>query len=340
LRAIDAIERNARAQARLVDDLLDVARIDARKLSIETRPTELAAVIEPAMESLRPAADAKRIAMSCTIAPDVGLVSADATRLQQVVWNILSNAVKFTPPGGRVDIVADRNEDTVRIRVEDTGQGISREFLAHVFERFRQADSSSTRRHAGLGLGLSIVRDLVHLHGGDVFAESEGEGRGSAFTVTLPALASMASTIADHGSGTASRPDRSPTHSLHGIRVMVIDDEDDARHLMDALLSRSGAEVRLHARVDAALEDLTRWNADVIVSDIGMPDRDGYALVHSLRTRDDAQRAIPVIAVSAYARSDDRDRSMAAGFQAHLTKPVDPEELTRTLAAMVGSRGA
>jgi signal transduction histidine kinase/ActR/RegA family two-component response regulator len=327
-RGLQAIERGARSQAQLVDDLLDVSRIISGKLRLEVRPVELTSVIESAAESVRPAAEAKGIALEADLDAHAGPVAGDPERLQQVVWNLLSNAVKFTPEGGHVGITLTRDGGQVVVTVRDDGKGINAEFLPFLFERFRQADSSSTRAHGGLGLGLAIVRHLVELHGGAVRAESAGEGRGARFVVTLPALASLPE------AALAVDEEREPLEppALDGLRVLVVDDEPDGRELVTTLLESSGAQVQTAASVSEALAVLERSPVDLLVSDIGMPEEDGYALIRAVRARERGNTNLPAVALTAYAREEERTKALEAGFQVHVAKPFDPPELLSRIA--------
>jgi CheY-like chemotaxis protein len=333
-KALITIERNARAQAQLIEDLLDVSRIVSGKMRLEIRPTDLPAVIHAAVDVVRPAADAKKIRMEIVLDTQTGQVAGDPARLQQVVWNLLSNAVKFTPKGGRIQIVLERVNSHVEIAVSDTGQGLEPKFLPHVFERFQQADSSTSRTYGGLGLGLAIVRHIVELHGGTVHAESAGPGQGATFTVKLP-LVIFTRKAGEHERRHPTVADErqlEPYPRLDGVRVLVVDDEPESNEVVGTLLGSSGAEVRVAASVSQALELLSRWLPDLVVCDIGMPGEDGYALVAEMRRRGDTLARIPVIALTAYATRDDRVRILAAGFQMHLTKPIDPMEVVTGIA--------
>jgi signal transduction histidine kinase/ActR/RegA family two-component response regulator len=338
-RAIATIERNGRAQSQIIDDLLDVSRIITGKLRLKLRRVDLRAVIEAAIDAVRPAAGAKGIHIDYRADPAVPVVQGDPDRLQQVVWNLLSNAVKFTPGEGRVEVRLERQGGRARIQVADTGIGIRRDFLDYVFDRFRQADSSSTRAHGGLGLGLSIVRHLVELHGGTVRAESGGEGRGATFTVEIP-LAPPPHAAAAPASPPRTEVPLAPeaARELQGLRVLLVDDEPDAREMVSHLLEPLGARIVATASAAEALEALQRGKIDVLVADIGMPDEDGYALIRKIRELDGALREIPAIALTAYAGDGDRQRALAAGFQMHLPKPVEPQALAAAVAAV--ARGA
>lgn len=328
------IDRNARMQAQLIADLLDMSRIISGKMRIDVQRVELPVVIEAALDSVRPAADAKNVRIQSMLDPIADPVRGDPARLQQVVWNLLSNAVKFTPRGGRVQVVLARVDSHVEISVSDTGKGIKAEFLPHVFERFRQADSSTEREHVGLGLGLAIVKQLVEIHGGSVEVESEGEGKGSTFKVHLPlaivhASKDVPSVHPKAGQLTSVQGD-SP--NLSGVRVLVVDDEPDAREVIKRVLEECNAEVVLAGSAHEALVAVEQERPDVILSDIGMPERDGYAFMNAVRRRG---IKIPAAALTAFARSEDRTRALRAGYQTHMAKPVDPAELLATVAALV-----
>jgi signal transduction histidine kinase len=329
-RALDAIERNARLQVRLIDDLLDVSRVISGKMRLELGTVDLSAVLEGALETIRPLAAAKDISVECHYEPPSGPLFGDEPRLQQVVWNLLSNAVKFTSPGGHVQVSVVRRGSQVEIRVRDDGRGIEPEFLPHIFERFRQADSSSTRTAGGLGLGLAIVRHLVELHGGTVTAESPGPGRGSTFRVMLPLPvfpAALLPTAADPSMARTDAPG-----DLSGVRVLLVDDEDDSREAVAAVLRVAGGNVRTVASVAEAFAAVDQEVPDVIVSDIAMPVADGFALIRQLRARP-AERggSCPAVALTAYGGTRDLGQVLAAGFTAHLHKPVDPAQLTGTV---------
>ncbi|HEX8745606.1 MAG TPA: PAS domain S-box protein [Pyrinomonadaceae bacterium] len=338
--ALETIERNVRSQTQLIEDLLDVSRIITGKLRLETRPVELASVIEAAIDSVQPAAEAKEIVLERQLDPTASPVPGDPARLQQVVWNLLSNAVKFTPKGGRVLVALERSESYAAISVTDTGIGISHEFLPYVFDRFRQADSSSTRSHGGLGLGLAIVRHLVEIHGGAVEAASHGPQRGASFTVKLPLMAvNIRGDEAVEGGGHGTRGDGAMLECpplLRGLRVLVVDDEEDARQLLRAILVQCEAVVETAANAGQAIEAVRRARPDVLITDIGMPGEDGYDLLKRLRADLDPKvKELPAIALTGYASEGDRMRSLAAGFQIHLTKPVDPQSLVAALSRLV-----
>ncbi len=337
-RALETILRNARAQKEIIDDLLDISRIITGKLRLDVSSVEMNRVIEGVVEGVRPAADARNIQLQTKIDPRTGPISGDPERLQQIIWNLLSNAIKFTPEGGRVDVRLERSDSQVEITIRDTGQGIDPELLLHVFDRFRQFDSSSRRRHGGLGLGLSIVRQLVALHGGTVTAESAGAGAGTTFKVMLPVTRAqpdisktvkVSPTIRDGSNATESEP------SLDGLRVLVVDDERDAREFVAAALMVRGAEVVSLGSAVEALAEMERRPFDLLLSDIGMPEMDGYWLIDKVR-RLPVQRGgkIPAVALTAYAGIEDRRQVLLAGYQLHISKPVEPGELTSMVASL------
>ena len=337
-RALGSIERNAKFQSHLIEDLLDISRISTGKLRLDVRPLELAPIIEAAVDAVRPAADAKAIRLEKIIDWKAGLISGDSDRLQQVVWNLLTNAIKFTPHDGCVRITLKRQNAHVQIEVSDTGQGISPEFLPYMFDLFRQGDSSITRSHGGLGLGLAIVRHLVEMHGGSVQARSEGEGKGATFVVMLPMIGIPMADNNGHKDGAVdvSRDgismERVP--ELKGVNVLIVDDEPETRDLLVEVLSRCGAEVRASSSAHDALEALQSWKADILISDIGMPGEDGYDLIRKVRKMDaDHGCCIPAVALTAYARGEDRIRALSAGFQMHVSKPVEPVELAAVVAS-------
>ncbi|MFY0566847.1 ATP-binding protein [Archangium lansingense] len=337
-RALETVERSARAQAQIVDDLLDISRIVAGRMRLEMQPVQLVPVVEAALDAVRPAAAARNIRLESQLAAGSGPVQGDAQRLQQVAWNLLTNAIKFTPEGGRVAVRLQRVEEHAELQVSDSGKGIEPSFLPHVFERFRQADGSATRRYGGLGLGLAIVRHLVELHGGTIQAHSEGEGRGASFTVRLPLAAARTS----DGSATRDTPGLpDPSLSaylpdLSGVRVLVADDEQGTRELLRVLLEDRGAVVTSASNSAEALERLKREPPDLLVSDIGMPDEDGYTLIRRVRALPPAQGGqVPAAALTAYTRLEDRTRALSAGFQVYVPKPVDPIELVMALANLI-----
>jgi PAS domain S-box-containing protein len=346
-RGLETVVRNAKLQAQLIDDLLDVSRIISGKMRLDVQPTDLAAVIDAAVEAIRPAAEAKQIQLRRVLDPFAGPVMGDPARLQQVVWNLLSNAVKFTPKGGRTEVRLERVNSHVEILVADTGAGITPEFLPHVFERFRQLDASTTRRHGGLGLGLAIVRHLVELHGGTVRVKSPGEGQGSTFIVGLPlsvAHLTPGEAVRVHprteelGPADPCRDD--PALNLKGIRVLVVDDEPDARETLQQILEHCNAEVRTAGSAAEAMKLLESWRPDVLLSDIGMPGEDGYDLIRRVRELP-AERGgrTPAAALTAFARGEDRRRALRAGFQMHVAKPVDLQELATVVASLARGVG-
>jgi PAS domain S-box-containing protein len=343
LRAVEVIRRNAHMQVQMVDDLLDVSRIITGKLRLNAQPVDLGAVIIAAVDGLRPAAEAKEIRLQLQLDAPAGVVSGDPDRLQQVAWNLISNAVKFTPRGGRVIVRLERVESHVEVTVSDTGIGIAPEFLPHVFDRFRQADATYTRAHGGLGLGLAIVRQLVELHGGSVRVDSAGEGLGATFTVILPSMAAR-SAISD----TASAQQPEFKHSdlecppeLSGIRVLVVDDEADTCELLQVILEGCGARVKTASSAAAALEAVAEEAFDVLISDIGMPDEDGYSLLAKVRALGEERGGkIPAAAaLTAYAGEEARIRVLQSGFQIHVPKPISPNELVAIVANLAGRTG-
>jgi CheY-like chemotaxis protein len=341
-RALETIERNAAMQAALVEDMLDVSRIITGKLTLHNGPADLHAIVAAACETVRMAAEAKQINVRLDLDDDIKPVYGDTERLQQVMWNLLSNAIKFTPCGGRVDVRTRRLGSYVELSVRDNGQGIAQEFLAHVFERFRQADSTSTRLHGGLGLGLAIVRHLVELHGGTVAVGSAGLGRGAEFTVRLPLRAVVPTKSAEASEGAAGRVQTGrplgDEAQLQGLRVLVVDDETDARELLAAVLHHHGADVLTAASVDEALPLLQRARPNALVSDIGMPGADGYDLIRRVRALPaDEGGATPATALTGFARPEDGARALAAGFTMHMAKPVDPAELVATVRRLATS---
>ena len=339
-KGLDAIERNARAQTQLIDDLLDMSRIISGKVRLDVQWTDLASVVDLAVESVRPSAEAKQIRLRKIIDPRAGPVSGDPTRLQQIVWNLLTNAIKFTPKGGKVDVLVERVNSHLEVTIHDSGLGIKPEFLPLIFERFRQADSSTTRTHGGLGLGLSIVKNLVELHGGTIHAKSDGESQGATFIVSLPVAAIRGSERREH----PTTPKRTVLDDgqlqLAGIRVLVVDDEPDARDLLQRVLGQCDAEVTTAKNAEEALVLVRAQKPDVIVSDIGMPEKDGYQFIREVRNlpASDGGR-IPAIALTAFARSEDRTRAMLAGYQVHISKPIEPQELIATVGSLTGRMG-
>ena len=338
-KALDTIERNARAQAQLIDDLLDVSRIVTGKLRMDVRPSDPSTFIDAAVDAVRPAAEAKGVRMQKVM--DTGLISipGDPVRLQQVIWNLLSNAIKFTPRGGRVQIRSERVNSHLEIVVSDTGQGISPDFLPHVFDRFRQADQKTSRQHGGMGLGLAIVRHLVELHGGNVSAASDGEGKGSTFIVRLPIspIYKVDATGARvHPAARDLLPANEATERLDGLRILVVDDEPDTRDLLKQGLENCGANVRLAASAAEAVDSIVAEIPDMVISDIGMPGIDGYDLIRQIRGLPaDAGGKIPAVALTAYTRVEDRLQALRAGYDMHVPKPVELAELVAVAASVV-----
>jgi len=333
--AIETIERNAKAQAQLIEDLVDISRIVGGKLSLQVGPTELLPVIDASIEVVKPAADAKDISIVVNYDPTVGPVAGDSGRLQQIIWNLLSNAVKFTPNGGSVFVDYRRQGSFAEVVVRDTGIGISEDFLPHVFERFRQAESSATRTHRGMGLGLAIVRHLVELHGGTVSVHSDGENHGTTFMVHLP-LAAVPKAMSLPAAALEANGDLAKM--LNGLRILLVEDEPDARELIAILLQGSGATVEAVDSVSGALQRLPLFIPDVLVSDIGLPRESGYDLIRHIRSLSSDVNKIPAIALTAFATENDRKMSLSAGFQAHLAKPVEPADLLKTIKILMNGK--
>jgi PAS domain S-box-containing protein len=339
-RALETIERNARAQAQLIDDLLDVSRIITGKLRMDVRPIDPNAFIEAAIEAVRPAAEAKGLRVQKIM--DTGGVSVpgDPTRLQQVVWNLLSNAIKFTPRGGRVQVRMERVDSHLEIVVADSGQGIVPEFLPHVFDRFRQADQATTRQHGGMGLGLAIVRHLVELHGGTATAASPGAGQGATFTIVLPVVPLYQLDAAGarvHPTARELLPSTECGDRLDGLKILVVDDEEDTRELLQTSLNECGAQVTVAGSTAEAFDAMRASVPDVLISDIGMPDQDGYDLMRQLRALPiESGGKVPAIALTAYARVEDRLQALRAGYQMHVPKPVELAELVAVVVSLAG----
>ena len=326
---LDVIGRNAQSQNGIIEDLLDMSRILSGKVRLDVQRVALSTIIEATLETVKPAAVAKEIRLQAVIDPLAEPVAGDPNRLQQVLWNLLSNAIKFTPRGGRVQVLLERVNSHLEVNVADSGAGIAPEFLPFVFERFRQADSSTTRRHGGLGLGLAIVKHLVELHGGSVRVKSAGLSQGSTFTVLLP-LAPLQSEPAEKRQHPQARQPMSaiPLPKLEAISALVVDDEDDARMLIAKMLTKAGAKVRTANSAADALKAVSAEPPDVLISDIGMPDEDGFSLIRSIRALPPEKGGrVPAIALTAYTRTEDRIRAIAEGFQMHLAKPADAAEL-------------
>jgi PAS domain S-box-containing protein len=333
--AVPIIERNVRVQSQLIEDLLDMSRIEAGKIKLDMRQVDLAALVEGGIESIRPAAEAKQIRLTSAFSNVFGSVIGDNDRLQQVIWNLLTNAIKFTPKQGRIHTTIKRIDSHVEISVSDTGQGIASEFLPYVFDRFRQGDAATTRRHGGLGLGLSIVKHLTELHGGYVRVASEGVGCGATFSLCLP-LQSL-----HEGSAEERRNAEVDQHAikadLNGIKVLVVDDEQDSVTIVRRILERRGAQVRGAHSMNEALAEFATFSPNIILSDIGMPGNDGYELIRRLRSMPGG-RSIPAVALTALARGEDRTRALRAGFQLHVAKPVDFDELVAVVQNLAALR--
>ena len=340
-RALEAIQRNARSQVQLIEDLLDVSRVITGKLRLEVRPTNLATVIEAAIETVRPAAEAKRVQLLATL-DAATTIPGDPDRLRQVVWNLLSNSIKFTRAKGHVEVSLTQSDAEAQIVIKDTGIGISPDFLPYVFDRFRQADSTSTRAYGGLGLGLALVRHLVEQHGGVVSATSPGDEQGSTFTVTLPLAgpqvtgrSAQPARLADYDSS-----DEANARALQNLRVLIVDDEEDARDLLQTVLSLAGARVTATGSVREAMAAIERERPHVMVCDIGMPGEDGYQLISRVRALPFGRGgSTPAVALTAYAREEERRRALDAGFQVHVSKPIKPSELVAVVAGLAGQTG-
>jgi signal transduction histidine kinase len=336
VRALDVIVKQSNAQVQLIDDLLDVSRVITGKMRLDVRPVDLKSVVDNALDAVRPAAAAKEIRLQSALDPRAGPITGDPDRLQQVVWNLVMNAVKFTPRGGRVRVALQRVDSHVEIVVSDTGRGIEGHVLPFIFDRFRQADSSTTRAHAGLGLGLALAKHLVDLHGGSLSAHSDGEGKGATFVVTLP-LAPTEGAPGRAPLGRTALPQAAPTvgADLNGVRVLLVDDDAEALELATTILAGAGAEVRASRTAAGAFEMLQQWRPDVLVSDIEMPGEDGYSLIRKVRALDpQAGGRTPAVALTAYGRRHDRTLSLTAGFSMHVPKPVDPGEFTAIVASL------
>ena len=322
-RALEVIERNALAQVRMIEELLDISRVITGKMRLDVRPIELASIVATAVDSMTPAAQAKGITLEILAAPDTGSVYGDAQRIQQVVWNLLSNAMKFTPAGGHVRVALSRGRDGVDLTVADDGEGVDSALLPYIFDRFRQGDSTSTREHGGLGIGLALVRHLIELHGGSVRAESAGKGHGATFTVTLPVGGGETPMAAPASTAGAFGPP-----GVRGLRVVVVDNDRDTLDLLDVLLRNAGMEVRSCASASEALAIAGTWDAQLLISDIQLPEMDGYRLIAELQTRlGGNSRRIRAIALTTAAESDDLRRAHDAGFDLHIRKPFEPQDL-------------
>jgi signal transduction histidine kinase/CheY-like chemotaxis protein len=340
-RALETIDRNACAQADLIEDILDLSRITSGKMRLEVAPVEVPQIVEAALDTIRPAADAKGVRLQAVLDPDAGVVHGDATRLQQICWNLLSNAVKFTPRGGRVYVRLVRTDSQVELLVSDTGRGIASGFLPWVFDPFSQADSTSTREYGGLGLGLAIVKHIVELHGGTVRAESEGVGKGATFVVRLPVApvrpAAPQPAAAPLPAVSAPGVDLECPPELAGVRVLVVDDEADARELIRTVLEGCKAHVTTAATAAEALERFQSSRPDIVLSDIGMKGNDGYWFIRQIRQLPEQQGGrVPAVAITAYAATKDRTRALLEGFTNHISKPTEPQELLAVIAASLG----
>jgi CheY-like chemotaxis protein len=336
-RAFETIERNAASLTQIVEDVLDVSRIIAGKMRLNVQPVDVAAVIRNAVEGVMPAAQARGVRLESTIDPAAGPISGDPERLQQIAWNLLSNAVKFTNRGGRVQVSVEQVNSHIEVRVSDTGIGIPPSFLPFVFERFRQRDAGTTREHGGLGLGLSITRQLVEMHGGRIHASSEGEGRGSMFRVELPRMIVNPDTLGTGRSHPRSTQAPAPivVPDLSGVSVLAVDDDADALDMVRDILTAAGASVVTASSAANALALLDTNTPDVVVADLGMPKMDGFGLIARIRDHaNEAVKGVPAAALTAYARSEDRVRALRSGFQMHLSKPIDPSELMAAVSAL------
>jgi PAS domain S-box-containing protein len=338
-RAIEIIDRNARAQVKLIDDLLDLSRVMTGKLRLDLHQVSLGSIVEAAVDSARPSADVKGIRLKAILSSNQDIVSADSARLQQVVWNLLTNAIKFTPKGGQVQVLLQRVNSHLELSVSDTGVGIPANYLPHVFDRFSQKDSSTTRAFGGLGLGLAIAKQLVELHGGSIRAASLGEGRGATFSVQLPLSIAQLNDQSGpriHPTAETQSGEMMSLPRLEGVHVFVVDDEPDARELLRAVLEDQGCKVTSFTSAEDALAALKTAKPMVLVCDIGMPKMDGYQLIRALRAEESRRERIPALALTAFARAEDRKRSLVAGYQAHLAKPFDVGELILVVADLVG----
>ncbi len=342
-RGLDTIQRNARIQVQLIEDLLDITRVISGKLHLEVVSLDFSNVVRAAFDTVKPTADAHQLSLELAIEPGAFRLRGDADRLQQAVSNVLGNAVKFTPPGGQVSVWLSRTPRGYELGVRDTGKGIAPDFLPHVFDRFRQEDDATTRRHSGLGLGLALVRHIVAAHGGTVGVHSEGEGRGATFLISLPATETERNRAAE-----SERPSPAPSAALNplpvgrlvGIEMLVVEDDDDARDLLSILLTQQGATVRQAGNAADALALLDVALPDILLSDIGLPIDDGYHLIRAVRARGIDKDRLPAIALTAYARREDQRLALEAGFQAHVAKPVEPAELVNAVAELAEKRAS
>ncbi len=337
---LDAIERNAQLQSQLIADLLDVARIASGKLRLDIQAVDLSKVINAVVHAALPIADAKGIRITKTVDPSVKSIRGDPARLQQVVWNLLNNAVKFTPEGGGIQVALAQRDSRIEISVVDNGQGIDPQLVPKVFERFLQGDSTASRRHGGLGLGLAIARQLVDLHGGTIRARSDGPGKGAEFIVGLPLSGATDISEVGRNSAAESPADSSPdSFRMDGVRVLLVDDDRDARRILCRVLAAGGAFIKECDGVSSALASIVEFEPHVLVSDLGMPGQDGFELIRRVRELGGPIRTVPAIALTAFARADDRQKSLLAGYQLHLAKPVEPRELTAAITSLVRGPG-
>lgn len=337
---VQVIERQVKMQQQLIEDLLDMSRIDAGKVGLDVQRIDLVAIAEAAIETVRPTAEAKAISLTSVFASLGGILMGDRGRMQQIIWNLLTNAIKFTPRHGQVHVLVERVNSHVELSVSDTGQGIAPEFLDQIFERFRQADSSITRQHGGLGLGLSIAKQLAELHGGSLRVKSEGVGKGATFVLHFPLRSAHRTPEHIAADERNAELDAAPANpELRGIRVLAVDDELDSALIIKRLLERNGAEVRLAHSMEGGLAEFVQFSPHVILSDIGMPGHDGYEFISRLRTLDGG-RGVPAVALTALARSQDRTRALRAGFQFHLAKPADAAELVAVVQNLAALRGS
>jgi len=336
---IEVIERNVRLQSQLIEDLLDISRIESGKVALDVQRLNLASIVNAALETVRPSADSKQIKLTFAFSDVEGMVMGDKNRLQQIVWNLLTNAIKFTPRAGRIHVVIERVNSHVEISVTDSGQGIAPEFLEHVFDRFRQADSSTTRKHGGLGIGLTIAKHLTELHGGNLTVRSPGLGLGATFTINLPLISAHADALSHAASQRNAEIDSNIRKGdLNGVRVLLVDDDPDSLAIVQRILQRNGATVRAANCMEAGLEAFQGYHPHVVLSDIGMPQHDGYELIQNLRALPDG-KAVPAVALTALARNEDRARALKAGFQMHVAKPVDSHELVAVVQNLAALRG-
>jgi hypothetical protein len=334
VRGLLAIERNTKVQAQLISDLLDVSAIMSGKLRLDVQQLDLAATIRSALETLTPAIEAKELRLQTVFDPRVAIISGDPSRLQQVIWNLVNNASKFTPKGGHIEVKMERVDSQVEISVSDTGEGIAPELLPHIFERFQQGTDSTKRKTGGLGLGLAIVKHLVEMHGGTVSAANNAEGKGTKFTVRLPTEVSQDDLL--HSSVPQTDVRSGEIARLEGVRVLIVDDDPDTCAVLARILTQAGAIARTAPNVETALDELDQFKPQVLVSDIGMPDRDGYDLIREVRARGHSYQSLPAIALTALAGPQDRRRALRAGYQVHVAKPADASELSATIAALIG----